>query len=66
MSGQSHVSLQALRLERDQFADFVYNRNLFSHEAALKQTKAKFKATEATFAPAIDQKSHSMALKQAI
>jgi len=55
-----------LRQERDQFLDFIFNRNQFNHEALIKQTKAKFKALESTFAPVIDQKSHSMALKQAI
>ena len=43
-----------LQNARDNFTEFLFNRNLYNHEAVLEQTKIKFKETETTFAPVID------------
>lgn len=59
----NRVSRHDLQSERDNFADFLFNRNMFNHQQALEQAKFKFKDEKLTFAPVIDQKSHSIALK---
>jgi hypothetical protein len=63
---QSKHELHETREARDRFSEFIFNRKTSNREAALKHTKAKFKDTEPVFAPMINQKSHAIALKQAI
>lgn len=57
------VSRNDLKSQRDNFADFLFNRNMFNHQQALEQAKFKFKDEKSTFSPVIDQKSHSIALR---